>query len=124
MTRSVTILALTALAVTAAACGKQGALEIISKNPGVLACDPTSLAKTPRRDIEAAANLVYAIDNAPTNVRVGVPFLTFFAILGGVGTRVVQCGGGHGTCGDGWDLKGGLGPQLVEFLSGLLQQGT
>lgn len=43
--------------------GKQGALEIITKNPGVLACAPNTLATTPKKDIENAANLVSSIDN-------------------------------------------------------------
>lgn len=99
--------------------GKEGALEIITKNPGVLACSPSSLAKTPTRDIENAANLVYTIDTLPPNVKSGIPFLTLLALVGTVGTRLVQCG--SGTCAADWDLQGGLGPQLVRFLSSLAQ---
>lgn len=103
--------------------GKQGALEIISKNPGVLACNPASLARTPKADIERAANLVSAIDNAPANVRVGIPFLTALGLPALVGARAVQCGGGR-SCGgvDEWDLHGGFGPQLIDFLTSLVQQ--
>ena len=92
--------------------------QIISKNPGVLACNPVSLEQTPMADIERAANFVYAIDTLPPNIKSGIPFLTLLAIVGTVGTRLVQCGGG--ACGDEWDLQGGLGPQLVRALSSLI----
>ena len=69
-------------------------------------------------DIERAANFVYAIDTLPPNIKSGIPFLTLLAIVGAVGTRLVQCGGG--ACGDEWDLQGGLGPQLVRALSSLI----
>ena len=97
--------------------GKQGALEIITKNPGVLACAPNTLAKTPKRDIESAANLVSSIDNMPTKYKSGIPFLTALGLVGTIGTRLVQCSGGAcGTAAE-WDLQGGLGPSLVRAIS-------
>ena len=101
--------------------GKEEALEIITKNPGVLACNPKSLAQTPKADIVRAANLVDAVENIPPNIKSGIPFLTLLAIVGTVGTRLVQCGGG-GVCGtaDEWDLQGGLGPSLVRTVTELM----
>ena len=101
--------------------GKKGALEIIEKNPGVLACDPTALARTSRQDIENAANLVSSIDNMPENIKSGIPFLTSLAIVGTIGTRLVQCSGA--SCGSAvdWDLQGGFGPQLVRLVTSLAQ---
>ena len=99
--------------------GKQWAAEIIRKNPGVLACNPASLALTSKSDIEGAANLVATIDTLPPNIKSGIPFLTLLAIVGTVGTRLVQCGSAEGVCGSAaeWDLQGGLGPSLVRWLS-------
>ena len=95
--------------------GKEGALEIITKNPGVLACNPVSLSKTSKKDIENAANLVDSIENIPPNIKSGIPFLTALSIVGTVGTRLVQCG--SGTCGADWDLQGGLGPSFIRAVS-------
>jgi hypothetical protein len=101
--------------------GKAGALDIITKNPGVLACNPASLARASKQDIINAANLVNSIDTMPPNIKSGIPFLTLLAIVGAVGTRLVQCGGG-GVCGTAaeWDLQGGLGPSFVRAVSGLM----
>ena len=96
--------------------GKDGAAKIIEQNPGVLACDPKTLAATPAADIEKAAASVAWIDSLPPDVKAGIPFATWFLIVGTIGGRVVSCSGG--ACGSAaeWDLKGGLGPQLVNFL--------
>lgn len=95
--------------------GRDGAAEIIRKNPGVLACNPTSLARTPRADIERAANFVAFFDGLDPNAKAAIPFITWFALVGLIGARVLACSGG--ACAADWDLKGGLGPQLVEFLA-------
>lgn len=101
--------------------GAAGALEIIEKNPGVLACNPSSLRTTPKKDIENAANLVDSIENLPPNLKSGIPFLTTLAIFGSVGSRLVTCGKEAAACGADWDLQGGLGPQAVRWLSSLVQ---
>ena len=67
-------------------------------------------------DIEKAANTVAWIDNLPPDVKAGIPFVTWLAIVGSVGARLVSCSGG--ACGSAaeWDLKGGFGPQLKNFV--------
>ena len=51
-----------------------------------------------------------------------LPFLTFVAIVGTVGTRLVQCGSEGATCAanNAEYFKGGLGPQLVDFVTSSL----
>lgn len=96
--------------------GKEGAARIIEKNPGVLACDPKTLATTSAADIESAANSVAWIDGLDPNIKAGIPFVTWFLIVGTIGGRVASCSGG--ACGNSaeWDLQGGFGPQLVRFV--------
>lgn len=96
--------------------GKEGAADIIRKNPGVLACNPTALAATPRADIERAANFVAWVDGLDPNLKQSIPFLWFLALVGTVGARLVTCSGG--ACGSAaeWDLKGGLGVQLQQAI--------
>jgi len=43
-------------------CGEEGTLEVISKNPGVLCCDPTRLARSSPDEIRGAANLVDTLE--------------------------------------------------------------
>ena len=102
--------------------GAEGAAEIIRKNPGVLACNPKTLAQTSRGSIERAANFVDGFDSLPDGVKESLPFLTFVAIVGTVGTRLVQCGSEGATCAanNAEYFKGGLGPQLVDFVTSSL----
>ena len=101
--------------------GKEGAARIIEKNPGVLACDPVTLAKTSPAEIEKAANSVAWFDSLPEDVKAGIPILTWFALVGTIGGRVIACG--KDTCGAEWDLQGGLGPQLLRAIDAALQSG-
>merc|ERR1712066_436252 len=79
--------------------------EIIRKNPGVLACNPKTLAQTPAAEIEKAANFVVWFDALPPTLKEGIPFFTFLSIVGIIGARVIACGGG--VCGSAaeWDLE-------------------
>ncbi|KAL1529697.1 hypothetical protein AB1Y20_000636 [Prymnesium parvum] len=96
--------------------GKEGAAEIIRKNPGVLACNPTSLAKTPAKEIENAANFVVWFDGLPSVVKEGIPFFTFLGLVGIIAGRIIVCKSGQcGTTAE-WDLQGGLGVQLLRAL--------
>tara|TARA_B100000524_G_scaffold80011_1_gene36622 strand:- start:1238 stop:1876 length:639 start_codon:yes stop_codon:yes gene_type:complete len=100
--------------------GREGADEVVRKNPGVLACDPKSLSKTPQRDIIAAANFVSFVDNLPPGV-VGPLRASIFPIFAALlGTRVLQCANGQcaGDVND-WDImaQGGLGPMAQRFVS-------
>mmetsp|Transcript_22644 Transcript_22644/g.52171 ORF Transcript_22644/g.52171 Transcript_22644/m.52171 type:complete len:219 (-) Transcript_22644:224-880(-) len=85
--------------------GKEKAASIIEKNPGVLACDPASLASTPPAEIEKAARTVAWIDELDPNVKAGVPFLTWFTLVGIIGGRIVSCSGGACGSAAGWDLQ-------------------
>ena len=100
--------------------GKEGAARVLEQNPGVLSCDPKALSELTAAEIESTAARVAWFDELDPNVKAGIPFLTWFAIVGAIGGRVVSCGGG--ACGSAaeWDLKGGFGPQLVEAIQGLL----
>ena len=104
--------------------GKEGAARIIEKNPGVLACDPKTLAQTSAADIERAADSVAWVDSLPPDVKAGIPFLTWFLIVGSIGSRVISCSG-SAACGSAaeWDLQGGLGPQLVRLVQGAVGSG-
>ena len=75
--------------------------------------------QTSAADIENAANFVAWFDTLPPTLKQGIPFFTFLAIAGTITGRVIACGGGAcGTAAE-WDLKGGLGVQLINFLGGL-----
>merc|ERR1712070_231172 len=88
--------------------GREGADEVVRKNPGVLACDPKSLSKTPQRDIIPPGVV------GPLRASI---FPIFAALLG---TRVLQCANGQcaGDVND-WDImaQGGLGPMAQRFVS-------
>ena len=101
--------------------GKEGAARIIEQNPGILACNPTSLAQTPPADIEKTAAQVAWFDGLNPNVKAAIPFLTWFAIVGGIGGRVVSCSGGACGSASDWDLQGGFGPQAVNALKAALE---
>ena len=101
--------------------GKEGAARIIEKNPGVLACNPATLATTSAADIERAANFVSGFDGLDPNVKAGIPFLTWFALVGVIGGRIASCGGDK-VCGDADYFKGGLAVQLKQFLAEQLSQ--
>ena len=88
--------------------GAAGAADIISKNPGVLACDPNTLAKTPKSDIVIAANVV-SIGGASLG---GLPVGVWAALVAAAVGKLLQGG-------EAWDLQGGLGPQLQNFLGGI-----
>lgn len=96
--------------------GKEGAAELIRKNPGVLACNPKTLAETAPKEIEKAANFVVWFDGLDGDVKASIPFLTFAGLIAAIGGRVVACSGGLCGTADEWDLKGGLGVQLLEAL--------
>ena len=85
---------------------------------GVLACDPKTLAETPPAEIEKAARTVAWVDALDPNVKAGIPFATWFLIVGTIGSRVVSCSGGSCGSADEWDLQGGFGPQLVRLIQG------
>jgi hypothetical protein len=100
--------------------GKEEARSIIRSHPGILACGPSSLATTPKADIRRTAQLVAAVDSLPAEVKSAIPVLTAFLIIGVIGTRTVQCGNGMCEDASAWVAEGGLGPQLLRFISGLL----
>lgn len=109
-----------ALPVAPSFLGREGAARIIERNPGVLACDPKTLAATPAADIERAAGAVAWVDALPADVKAGIPFVTWLLIVGTIGARIVTCSGtACGSAAD-WDLQGGFGPQFVRLVNELL----
>lgn len=99
--------------------GKEGAAELIRKHPGVLACNPKSLAETSPEEIQKTADFVVWFDALPQGVKEGVPFVSFFVIAGAIAFRVAACSDGSCAANQ-WDLKGGLGVQLVDFVRSAL----
>ena len=49
-------------------------------------------------------------------MKASIPFLTFAGLIAAIGGRVVACSGALCGTADEWDLKGGLGVQLLEAL--------
>lgn len=94
--------------------GKTSAAELIRKNPGVLACDPKTLADTDPKEIEKAANFVVWFDGLDGDLKASIPFLTFAGLITAIGGRIVACSGAMCGTADEWDLKGGLGVQALE----------
>ena len=64
--------------------GEQGVLEIISKNPGILACTPMSLKDQSNEDIVNAANMVVKLEENKDLIKVfiAVSFFTFPLLVG------------------------------------------
>lgn len=64
--------------------GEEGMLEVITKNPGILACTPQSLKSQSNDDILKAANLVVSLeDNKPIIAGfIGVSFVSFPLLVG------------------------------------------
>ena len=98
-----------------------------SRKPSLaLCCDPRSCVsvQTPRGDIERAANFVAWFDSLPAGLKEAIPFLTFIAIVGTVGSRVVVCGRDGAMCGGSdadWFAPGnGLGVQLQNLILSVL----
>ena len=100
--------------------GKERAARLIEQNPGVLSCDADALRALPPAEIEQTAQRVAWFDELDPNIKAGIPFVTWFLLVGTIGGRVISCGGGAcGTAAE-WDLKGGLGPQLVHAIQDAL----
>ena len=57
--------------------GEAGALEVMRKNPGVLACNPREIRRANPEDIQRSADLVAFVDGIPAPLRLGP-----FALLG------------------------------------------
>ena len=64
--------------------GEDGVLEIITKNPGILACTPQSLSKQSNDDISNAADLVVTIEENKGALKafIGVSFISFPLLVG------------------------------------------
>jgi hypothetical protein len=94
--------------------GPDAAASVVERNPGVLACDPLELSCCSPADIERTAGAVSWVDSWDPNVKAGIPFLTWLALVGTIGGRVIVCSGGQCGSAEEWDLKGGLGVQLKQ----------
>mmetsp|Transcript_34563 Transcript_34563/g.73784 ORF Transcript_34563/g.73784 Transcript_34563/m.73784 type:complete len:213 (-) Transcript_34563:283-921(-) len=75
--------------------GPAGARVIVTKNPGVLSCDPRALRQTSAEEIEKAANLVDSVENLPIPlaVRNNLDKIIFFIGAAIIYTRLVACTG-------------------------------
>jgi hypothetical protein len=100
--------------------GAAEAAQIIARHPGILACAPSSLARTSKQDIRRTARLVAGVNSLPAELKAGIPTVTAFALVGGIGTRAVQCGGGRCADANAWLPDGGFGPEPVRAVSQLV----
>ena len=64
--------------------GQEGATEIITKNPGVLVCTPSSLASQSNEDIKKAADMVVTLEEnkEPIKLFILANFLAFPLLVG------------------------------------------
>ena len=78
--------------------GKKQAQEIITKNPGVLVCSPTALAKESDESIIKAANFVESVENNKPLIS-AASGLVFASIIGAFAYRIGSVGAcPPGTC--------------------------
>lgn len=63
---------------------EEEALEIITKNPGILICTPGSLSDQSNDDIKNAANLVTTLEDNKGLIKgwIGISFLSFPLLVG------------------------------------------
>jgi hypothetical protein len=76
---------------------KEEALEIVTKNPGVLGNKPGLLARSSQAEVRFSMGLVGALDELPEPVRLAIPPLTCIALVVGIARRLSECAGG--VCG-------------------------
>ena len=73
--------------------GKQRALNVITKNPGVLACDPERLAISSPQEIEAVASATSAVGRASTPLAFAALALFTLALLPSAGVMDAELAG-------------------------------
>ena len=69
-------------------------LEIITKNPGVLANRPGELASTSPGEILTSVKVVTAVDSIPEPIRRVIPTVTAVTIVALIAKRLSECAGG------------------------------
>ena len=82
--------------------GKDGAVDVCSKNPGVLQCDPRALARESADSIVNAANTVDFFETGllgklPPALRQNLDKVAFLILALPVAKRIADCSGA--TCG-------------------------
>ena len=68
--------------------------EVITKNPGVLACNPMGLAGSSADAIKASAGAVDAVEQMPMAGRWAVPAVGVLAVGGLAVSKFIECQGG------------------------------
>ena len=76
--------------------GKKQALEVLTKNPGVLCCTPMSLEKQSDKDIIGAANLVETIEKNKGTLQV-VAGLFIFSVPTAIFYKIAMINAGLAT---------------------------
>lgn len=79
-------------------------MEVITKNPGVLACNPVGLKQSSASDVKRAAAVVDAVEALPLWGRYAIPSVLIAGVTWLVGTSAYQKAGA---------------PDLVEIRDGL-----
>lgn len=70
------------------------ALEIMTKNPGVLGNKPGELARSSQGEIRFSVRLVSLFDGAPAPVLAAIPSFTAISIVAVIAKRLNDCAGG------------------------------
>ena len=69
-------------------------LDIITRNPGVLANKPGELARTSKGEVRFSVDVVTAVDGIPEEVRFAIPTFTAVALVALLAKRFAECAGG------------------------------
>jgi len=81
--------------------GRDGAKDVCTKNPGILQCNPRTLARDDASNIARAADVVDAVESVlgaiPAGLRQNLDKVAFFVLALPVAKRLYDCSGA--TCG-------------------------
>ena len=69
-------------------------LEVITRNPGILANKPYDLSLSSMDDVRRSISAMEAIDRIPEPIRLAIPTVTVLLIVGVIAKRLSDCAGG------------------------------
>jgi len=72
------------------------ALQLITRNPGILGNRPGDLIRTSELEIKGSVSLVEAVDSIPAEIRAVIPPVTAVSIVSLIVKRLYEC---QGQCG-------------------------
>ena len=68
----------------------EGARDVCTKNPGVLACNPIGLKQSSADDIKRAAGVVDVVESLPLAARYAIPIVLSVAVTALIGSNALQ----------------------------------